>query len=261
MRMLRNLVELTKRNGDATANRSPDANTQRIEVDPSEVGPAESGLGLDALQIVRTRHDIETALLRLEKVIEANGPSDPHQEIGREILESSRTLTSHLCSGLDELQVAQTATPVDVTENSVIVEFVHDRLLTRDQYGSPFSLVLFHLDEAEDSRGALQILNRLIRVTDRAYLMSQHEIIVILPETSLEGGRVFGQRCVSQLSEDLGTRAFAGIADAIRGDDASSIIGRADEALCRARTDDFSFAYSHDGETMLVCELDSAASE
>ena len=76
---------------------------------------------------------------------------------------------------------------------------------------------LFHLDEAEDSRDALNILNRLIRVTDRAYLMSDNEIIVILPETSLEGGRVFAQRCVMQIIEDIGTRAFAGVADAIDG--------------------------------------------
>jgi GGDEF domain-containing protein len=248
MKVFRSLVGLKKK-----AHSSASECCSETDQATDESLPA-SGLVFAPLQMARTRRDIETTLSQLERLIESVSADSGMHAIGCRLLDSSRALSTQLEQGFEELQAAQALTQVTITEKSVIVEFIRDRLATRSHYGNPFSLVLFHLDEAEDSQHALNILNRLIRVTDRAYLMSDNEIIVVLPETSLEGGRVFAQRCVMQIIEDIGTRAFAGVADAIDEDNVSAIIKRADEALYRARADDFSFAYSHDGEVIAACE-------
>jgi GGDEF domain-containing protein len=248
MKMLQSLVGL-KNNARLSTGQQPGETAQA----GAETVP-ESALAFAPLQMARTRRDIETTLGQLEQLLESIDQDSGLHTIGCRLLDSSRALSAQLEQGFDELQAAQALTQVTITEKSVIVEFIRDRLATRNHYGNPFSLVLFHLDEVEDCHRALNILNRLVRVTDRAYLMDGNEIVVILPETSLEGGRVFAQRCVMQIIEDIGTRAFAGVADAIDDDDVTAIITRADEALYQARCDDFSFAYSHDGQVIAACE-------
>jgi GGDEF domain-containing protein len=222
---------------------------------PMESNPVSTVATVRA-DLARQRRDVEQTLGEIEQLVDSSLAEPDANSIGEQLLASTRELSDQLLAGYDALRapgLTDSSTDDEIaSDRAAMEEFVQDRLHTRDRYQNPFCLALFQVDGTRresnvNSRQALAVLKQLIRVTDRAYRMRNDELIVILPETSLEGGLMFAKRCVTLLIDELGTRSFGGITHAIDGDSVRTLLNRADAALYRAKSDDFSFVFSNDG--------------
>jgi diguanylate cyclase len=83
--------------------------------------------------------------------------------------------------------------------------------------------------------------------TDFVARFGDEEFIILMPQTSLAGASVFGDRLRKRVTEDLGASVCCGIAIAEGDDDAKSLIGRADSALYSAKAAGANRMYIHTG--------------
>jgi diguanylate cyclase (GGDEF)-like protein len=71
--------------------------------------------------------------------------------------------------------------------------------------------------------------------TDFVARLGDEEFVVLMPQTSLAGASVFGDRLRKRVAEDLETTVSCGITAAASDDDAKSLLARADSALYSAK--------------------------
>ncbi|MEX0643407.1 MAG: GGDEF domain-containing protein [Pirellulales bacterium] len=112
-----------------------------------------------------------------------------------------------------------------------------------------FAVALISLDRnsnKSDSAGLTPIMSQLPKLagvirqclrgdTDFVARFGDEEFIILMPQTSLAGASVFGDRLRTRVVEELGTTVSCGIAIAENSDDAKSLLARADSALYSAK--------------------------
>lgn len=142
------------------------------------------------------------------------------------------------------------------------------------RYRSQFSLAIFNIDnfkkinEREGHLRGDQILQELaklfdesVRETDVVARYGGEEFVVIMPETELEAGCLFGERLRAKVEQRMSLTISGGVAAAIDGDTQDSLLARANGAMYSAKTAGRNCVFFHDGEQTeaVVLEECSAA--
>jgi diguanylate cyclase (GGDEF)-like protein len=83
--------------------------------------------------------------------------------------------------------------------------------------------------------------------TDFVARLGDDEFIVLMPQTSLAGASVFGDRLRKRVAEELEATVCCGIAVAENGDEAKSLLARADSALYSAKAAGTNRMFLHTG--------------
>jgi diguanylate cyclase (GGDEF)-like protein len=134
-------------------------------------------------------------------------------------------------------------------------------LLTAAARGhSEFAVALVSLDrdgttaEGRSLTSVLPVLPRLasvirtcMRDTDFVARYGDDEFVVVMPQTSLAGAKVFSDRLRRRVSSDLDSSVCCGLTEVQSGDDARSLLVRADSALYSAKAAGSNRSFVHTG--------------
>lgn len=125
---------------------------------------------------------------------------------------------------------------------------------------SEFAVALVCLDrdvptaEGRSLASVLPMLPRLasviracMRDTDFVARYGDDEFVVVMPQTSLTGARVFSDRLRKRAASDLSTSVCCGVTDYQSADDARTLLGRADSALYSAKAAGAGRTFVHNG--------------
>lgn len=91
------------------------------------------------------------------------------------------------------------------------------------------------------------VIRTCMRDTDFAARYGDEELVVVMPQTSLAGASVFGDRLRKRVVEEMSTTVACGIAEAKKEDDSSALLARADSALYSARAEGPNRIFVHFG--------------
>ena len=129
-----------------------------------------------------------------------------------------------------------------------------------DRYEQYFSLAIFDIDhfkQVNDKKGHLhgdrtlqavaRILDGAIRDTDLLARYGGEEFVVVMPHTNLENACLFAERVRSTVESSLGLTVSGGVAMALDGDNAQSLLSRADAALYSGKAAGRNRIYRHTG--------------
>jgi diguanylate cyclase len=134
-------------------------------------------------------------------------------------------------------------------------------LLNGAYRGSPAFCVallsLGHTDSAEGSRSfadrlpllpkLASIIRTCMRDTDFVARYGDDEFVVVMPQTSISGARVFAHRVRKRVGEDLFATVSCGLTEVQPGDDTRALLGRADSALYSAKAAGVNRLFIHTG--------------
>ena len=134
-------------------------------------------------------------------------------------------------------------------------------LLTATARGNTeFAVALVSLDrdattaEGRSLASVLPLLPRLagvirtcMRDTDFVARYGDDEFVVVMPQTSLAGARVFSDRLRKRAMDDLSTSVCCGLTEVQPGDDARTLLARADSALYSAKAAGANRSFVHTG--------------
>jgi diguanylate cyclase (GGDEF)-like protein len=125
---------------------------------------------------------------------------------------------------------------------------------------SDFAIALVSLDrdpttaEGRSLSAILPLLPKLagvirtcMRDTDFVARYGDEEFVVVMPQTSLAGASVFGDRLQKRVSGDLQATVCCGITEARACDDSKSLFARADSALYSAKAAGLNRLFVHTG--------------
>ena len=126
--------------------------------------------------------------------------------------------------------------------------------------GAEFAVALVSLDrdgttaEGRSLASVLPMLPRLasviracMRDTDFVARYGDDEFVVVMPQTSLAGARVFSDRLRRRATADLTTSVCCGLTEVQASDDARSLLARADSALYSAKAAGPNRSFVHTG--------------
>lgn len=129
------------------------------------------------------------------------------------------------------------------------------------RYGNAFSIAIFDIDhfkKINDEQGHLQgdyvlqqvarLFERCVRETDIVTRYGGEEFVVLMPETDLAGACIFCERMRKNCEAKLSVTVSAGVAVAVDGDNARSLLSRADAALYSAKTAGRNLVFRHTGQ-------------
>jgi diguanylate cyclase (GGDEF)-like protein len=91
------------------------------------------------------------------------------------------------------------------------------------------------------------VIRTCMRDTDFVARYGDDEFVVVMPQTSLAGARVFSDRLRRRVTADLGSSVCCGLTEAQPSDDARSLLARADSALYSAKAAGSDRAFVHTG--------------
>jgi diguanylate cyclase len=91
------------------------------------------------------------------------------------------------------------------------------------------------------------IIRSCMRESDFVARVGEDEFVVVMPQTSLSGAGVFGDRLRKRVAQELSTTVSCGLAEAREVDDAKSLLGRADSALYSAKAAGRNRLFVHTG--------------
>lgn len=186
------------------------------------------------------------------------------------VLKPTLELSQEIAAAYDALRY-QTSSLMSFTENRTdaltglgnrrsMEETLNSQFALTGRYRTIFSVALFDLDffkRINDEHGHLagdellrqfgEILRETVRETDLACRFGGEEFVVVMPETDLAGACRFAERIRTLTEKRLETSVSAGVAMALDGDSAKSMIGRADEALYAAKHNGRNSIFMHMG--------------
>jgi diguanylate cyclase (GGDEF)-like protein len=129
-----------------------------------------------------------------------------------------------------------------------------------ERYEEPFSLALFDIDhfkQVNDKKGHLhgdrtlqavaRVIDDSVRDTDIVARYGGEEFVVVMPHTTLENGCQFAERVRHKIETDLGITISGGVAMALDGDNAQSLLSRADAALYSGKAAGRNRIFRHTG--------------
>ena len=180
-----------------------------------------------------------------------------------------RQQTNHLMTFTE----ARTDPLTGVSNRRGLDNMLESQFAMMTRYEAIFSLVIFDLDhfkQVNDKQGHLHgdrilqavaaLLDEEARETDVVARYGGEEFVVVMPETGLEGACVFGERIRVAVEQQLPVTVSGGVAMAMDGDVADSLLARADAALYGAKSAGRNCIFRHNGEEIEpVAELVPAA--
>ena len=146
----------------------------------------------------------------------------------------------------------------------------------KDRYDESFSVAIFDIDhfkQVNDKKGHLfgdrmlqavaRILDETVRDTDVVARYGGEEFVVVMPQTALANACMFAERVRVMIEEGLGLTVSGGVATALDGDNAQSLLSRADAALYSGKAAGRNRIYRHTGTDVepVVEELENVALE
>jgi len=147
-----------------------------------------------------------------------------------------------------------------VSNRRCLDETLDTMFAMQERYGEHFSLAIFDIDhfkQVNDKKGHLQgdrtlqavarILDETVRDTDVVARYGGEEFVVVMPHTPLENACHFGERVRKLVEASLGLTISGGVAMALDGDNAQSLLSRADSALYRAKAGGRNRIFRHTG--------------
>lgn len=148
-----------------------------------------------------------------------------------------------------------------IANRRALDETLASQFAMKMRYDSSFAVALFDIDhfkEVNDHQGHLrgdQVLQEVartlddsIRETDLVARYGGEEFVVIMPETDLQGAAVFADRIREAVARELSVTLSGGVAEALDGDSADTLLARADAALYGAKNAGRNCVFRHDGE-------------
>ena len=96
-----------------------------------------------------------------------------------------------------------------------------------------------------------ELLLQSVRGTDLVAKSGDEEFVIVLPHTPLSGARRFAQRLRRQAAARLPVSISCGLAEAMCGDTAHTLLARAELALYRAQVAGRDCVYQHDGSRVI----------
>jgi hypothetical protein len=125
------------------------------------------------------------------------------------------------------------------------------------QLGGAALLSLGHADSADGSRSFADLLPLLpklasiirtcMRDSDFVARYGDDEFVVVMPQTSISGGRVFAHRVRKRVTEELSATVSCGLTEVQPGDDNRVLLARADSALYSAKAAGVNRLFVHTG--------------
>lgn len=187
-----------------------------------------------------------------------------------EILKPTMRLAAELSAAQDELRqqssnlMSFTETRTDpltgVQNRRGLDDALAAQMALLHRYDVRFALVLFDIDhfkQINDQRGHLRgdellralatKLDESARETDYVARYGGEEFVVVMPQTDLFGACIFAERMRVAIAQQLSLTISGGVAEALDGDSAESLLARADEALYGAKAGGRNCIYCHDG--------------
>ena len=139
------------------------------------------------------------------------------------------------------------------------------QLALLNRYGTRFAITMFDIDhfkQMNDVQGHLygdQMLSQLARLIDESVRETDvvaryggEEFLVVMPETDLVGAAAFADRLRARIAGEMPLTVSGGVAEALDGDTAESMIARADAALYSAKAAGRNCIFSHSGSSAEV---------
>jgi diguanylate cyclase (GGDEF)-like protein len=189
-----------------------------------------------------------------------------------EILRPTLRLASQISHAHDEIrqQSAHLMTFTEVRTDPLtgvnnrrgLDDAMGSQLALLNRYGTRFAIAMFDIDhfkKMNDVQGHLygdQMLSQLarlidetVRETDVVARYGGEEFLVVMPETDLAGAASFADRLRAKIANDMPLTVSGGVAEALDGDTAESMIARADAALYSAKSAGRNCIFSHSGDT------------
>jgi diguanylate cyclase (GGDEF)-like protein len=91
------------------------------------------------------------------------------------------------------------------------------------------------------------VIRACMRDTDFVARYGDEEFVVVMPQTSLAGASVFGDRLQKRVTNDLQSTVCCGMTEWHAGDDSRSLFARADSALYSAKAAGLNRLFVHNG--------------
>jgi diguanylate cyclase len=139
-----------------------------------------------------------------------------------------------------------------------------------ERYDESFSLAIFDIDhfkQVNDKKGHLfgdrtlqavaRILDETVRDTDIVARYGGEEFVVVMPHTSLDDACTFAERVRKLIDESLALTVSGGVAMALDGDNAQSLLSRADAALYSGKAAGRNRIFRHTGADIEPIESDA----
>ncbi len=187
-----------------------------------------------------------------------------------EVLTPTLRLASQMACAYDEIRQqsnhlmsfteARTDPLTGVSNRRALDDCVAAQLALMNRYEVEFSVAIFDIDHFKhinDEHGHLQgdrmlqtvahLLDESARETDFVARYGGEEFVVIMPRTGLEGASVFSERMRARVQTEMPLTVSCGVATALDGDTADSLLARADAALYRAKAAGRNNVCRHDG--------------
>jgi diguanylate cyclase len=143
-----------------------------------------------------------------------------------------------------------------------------------ERYKEPFSLAIIDIDhfkQVNDKKGHLQgdrtlqavarLLDETVRDTDIVARYGGEEFVVVMPHTNLENACHFAERVRRLIEADLSLTISGGVTVALDGDNAQSLLSRADAALYSGKAAGRNRIFRHTGIDIEPIVMDAAELE
>jgi diguanylate cyclase len=198
-----------------------------------------------------------------------------------EILKPTMRLAAQLAQSYDEIRQqsnhlmtfteARTDPLTGVNNRRALDESIDMMFAAMARYDAPFSLAIFDIDHfkrVNDEHGHLhgdrvlreiaRVIHDNVRETDIVTRYGGEEFVVVMPHTPLDGAVMFSERLRAAIAQKTILTMSGGVAQAIDGDNHSTLLGRADAALYGAKAAGRNCVFYHNGETVLpISEFDT----
>lgn len=197
-----------------------------------------------------------------------------------QILKPTLRLAEQIALAYDEIrqQTSQLMTfsevrtdPLTRVSNRRCLDETLDSLFAMmERYKEPFSLAIIDIDhfkQVNDKKGHLQgdrtlqavarLLDETVRDTDIVARYGGEEFVVVMPHTSLENACHFAERVRRLIEAELGLTISGGVTVALDGDNAQSLLSRADAALYSGKAAGRNRIFRHTGVDMEPIVMDA----
>ena len=142
-------------------------------------------------------------------------------------------------------------------------ETLESLLAMLHRYEQNFSVALLDIDHFKiinDEQGHLygdrmlksvaQMLADTVRDTDMVARYGGEEFVVVMPQTPLDGATLFAERIRRRIEEQLPLTVSGGVTSTSEGDDAQTLLARADAALYSAKAAGRNRLFCHNGNSI-----------
>jgi diguanylate cyclase (GGDEF)-like protein len=143
-----------------------------------------------------------------------------------------------------------------------------------ERYEEPFAIAIFDIDhfkQVNDKKGHLhgdrtlqavaRVIDEAVRDTDIVARYGGEEFVVVMSHTGLENACHFAERVRSLIDANLGITISGGVAMALDGDNAQSLLSRADAALYSGKAAGRNRVFRHTGSDIEPATEIAAATE